>query len=183
MVDFGLNVHNALNNIGLIASSSLSLYIRIFLIFGDWSLDDSYKLNTYKVMTKKCVNDPDIILKSRNPWKGFEGIFDRYIGHWPLVHYRYRNPRTPRLSISWSQGKPNTRSNNNDRKKLKSSVKNRVIRLYFSWHCLWRSSTVFFIERPFFIWASGILRISGISASKYSQNILPRYVSSWYALF
>ena len=98
MVDFGLNVHNALNNIGLIASSSLSLYIRIFLIFGDWSLDDSYKLNTYKVMTKKCVNDPDIILKSRNPWKGFEGIFDRYIGHWPLVHYR--NPRTPRLSIS-----------------------------------------------------------------------------------
>ena len=134
MVDFGLNVHNALNKIGLIASSSLSLYIRIFLIFGDCSLDDSYKLNTYKVMTKKCVNDPDIILKSRNPWKGFEGIFDRNIGHWLLVHYR--NPRTPRLSISWSQGKPNTRSNNNDRKKLKSSVKNRVIRLYFSWHCL-----------------------------------------------
>ena len=65
-----------------------------------------------------------------------------------MVHYR--NPRTPRLSISWSQGKPNTRSNNNDRKKLKSSVKNRVIRLYFSWHCLWRSSTVFFLLKELF---------------------------------
>ena len=70
-VDFGLNVHNALNNISLIACNryivnilvkswifqwnffdgwklSLSIILRIFLIFGDLSLDDSYKLNSYK---------------------------------------------------------------------------------------------------------------------------------------